>query len=160
MNATRSSNGFTGWHMLAIMLAFFGTIISVNVTMAWLANSSWSGMLSKNTYVASQDFNKNAARAREWAKEGFEGSVTLADGQVRYRLQGPADILSAVDHIEAIFHRPVGDRQDFSIKLTRNGDLFTANDMPAEGPWIVDFAAIDAGKVVFHQALRIVSGGR
>lgn len=158
MNAT-SERGFTGWHMLAIMLAFFGTIITVNVTMAWLANSSWSGMLSANTYVASQDFNKNAARAREWVKEGFGGEVTLSNGQVRYHLEGPAGILSDVDHVEAIFHRPVGDRQDFSIKLVRAGNLFTASHIPAEGPWIVDFAAMDAGKVVFHQALRIVSEG-
>lgn len=157
--AAPSGTGFTGWHMLAIMLAFFGTIITVNVTMAWLANSSWSGMLSKNTYVASQDFNKNAARAKQWARDGFKGDVTLAGGEVRYHLQGPADVLSDVDHVEAIFHRPVGDRQDFSIRLLRNGHGFTAVDIPAEGPWIVDFAAMDADKVVFHQILRIVSKG-
>lgn len=159
MNAIRE-RGFTGWHMLAIMLAFFGTIITVNVTMAYLANSSWSGMLSKNTYVASQDFNKNAARARQWAKEGFGGEVTLSGGEVRYRLKGPAAILSGVDHVEAAFHRPVGDRQDFTVRLTRKGDVYTAASMPAAGPWVVDFAAIDAGEVVFHQALRIVSEGR
>ena len=106
MTAMRA-RGFTGWHMLAIMLAFFGTIIAVNVTMAWLANSSWSGMLSANTYVASQDFNRNATRAREWAREGFGGVVTLGDGEVRYRLKGPADMLADVDHVEAIFHHRV-----------------------------------------------------
>jgi nitrogen fixation protein FixH len=160
MSVARQHNGFTGWHMFWIMIAFFGTIITVNVTMAYLANSSWSGMLAKNTYVASQDFNKNADRAREWAREGFKGEVRLEGGRVNYRLQGPADVIAAVDHVEATFHRPVGDKQDFAIRLTSDGEHFTAAEMPAAGPWIVDFAAMRDGEVVFHHAERIVSEGR
>ncbi|MCB1446634.1 MAG: FixH family protein [Rhizobiaceae bacterium] len=159
MSVARESRGFTGWHMLFAMVAFFGTVITVNLIMAYLANSSWSGMLSKNTYVASQEFNKNAARAREWAREGFKGVVTIGDGMVRYRLDGPADVVAAIDHVEALFHRPVGDKQDFSVKLLRDGDMFVARTSPAKGPWVVDFAAFDDGRIVFHQAERVVSGG-
>jgi nitrogen fixation protein FixH len=160
MTTARQENVFTGWHMLGVLVAFFGTIITVNVIMAYLANSTWSGMLSSNTYVASQDFNKNAARAKEWAREGFRGSVALEAGRVRYRLEGPADMLEKIDHVDAIFHRPVGEKQDFKIELRRDGDVYTAPDTPPRGPWIVDLAAIDAGRVVFHQAERIVSEGR
>lgn len=160
MSVARQGNEFTGWHMFWIMIAFFGTVISVNVTMAYLANSSWSGMLSQNTYVASQDFNKNADRAREWAREGFKGEVRLEGGAIRYRLEGPADVIASVDHVEALFHRPVGDKQDFTLKLLRDGDLFTVADVPTAGPWIVDLAAMKDGKVIFHQAERIVSEGR
>ena len=152
------ARGFTGWHMLAIMLAFFGTIISVNVLMAYYAGASWSGMLSKNTYVASQDFNKNAARAREWAHEGLKGELAVEGGLVRYRLEGPADILADVDHVEAIFHRPVGDKQDFSIQLTGRDGLFSAAHALAAGPWIVDLAAKRRDALVFHQAERVVVG--
>ena len=48
---------FTGYHMVAVMTLFFGTIISVNLLMAWYANTSWSGLVVKNSYVASQEFN-------------------------------------------------------------------------------------------------------
>ncbi|RWK14298.1 FixH family protein, partial [Mesorhizobium sp.] len=48
---------FTGRHMLAIILAFFGVVIAVNLTMATLANTSWTGLVVENTYVASQQFN-------------------------------------------------------------------------------------------------------
>jgi nitrogen fixation protein FixH len=159
MNAIRT-RAFTGWHMLAIMLAFFGTIISVNVLMAYYAGASWSGMLSKNTYVASQDFNKNAARAREWAKEGLAGDLTIDGEVVRYRLKGPSDIVAKVDHVEAIFHRPVGEKQDFSITLTHQGGAFSAPHALATGPWVVDLAAMHDGELVFHQAERIVVEGR
>lgn len=158
MSAIRE-RGFTGWHMLTIMVAFFGTIVTVNVLMAYLASSSWSGMLSKNTYVASQDFNKNTARAREWVKEGFKGDLAVEGGMVRYRLDGPADVLAGIDHVVAIFHRPVGDKQDFSIKLMREHDQFSAAAPLAAGPWIVDLAAMRQGELVFHQAQRIVSEG-
>ena len=49
---------FTGRHMLAIMLAFFGTIIAVNLVMAIFASRSWTGLVVKNSYVASQEFNE------------------------------------------------------------------------------------------------------
>jgi nitrogen fixation protein FixH len=159
MNAI-DERGFTGWHMLAIMLAFFGTIISVNVLMAYYAGASWSGMLSKNTYVASQDFNRNAARAREWAKEGLKGDLAIDGDVVHYRLEGPADIIANVDHVEAIFHRPVGDKQDFSIQLIRQDQIFSAPHALAAGPWIVDLAATSHGALVFHEAERIVVEGR
>ena len=55
---------FTGWHMLTIMLLFFGTIISVNVTMAWNAVTSWSGLVVQNTYVASQSLTARRKRPR------------------------------------------------------------------------------------------------
>lgn len=157
MSATRG-NGFTGWHMAVIMMAFFGTIISVNILMAYLASASWSGMLSKNTYVASQDFNRNAARSRAWAKEGLKGVLSVEGGMVRYRLEGPGDVVASVDHVEAVFHRPVGDKQDFSMKLIREHDRFSAPRALAEGPWIVDLAAMRRGELVYHQAERIVSG--
>lgn len=160
MSVMRQGRGFTGWHMFWIMIAFFGTIISVNFFMAYLANSSWSGMLAKNTYVASQDFNKNADQARQWTREGYKGEIRLDGGKISYRLEGPAEILAGVDHIEATFHRPVGDKQDFALKLTRNGDLYTADDRLAAGPWIVDLAAMRDGDVVFHHAERIVSEGQ
>ena len=47
------------------MLAFFGVIIAVNVVMATLASTSWTGLVVENSYVASQEFNRKAdARPR------------------------------------------------------------------------------------------------
>ena len=150
---------FTGWHMLAIMLAFFGTIISVNVLMAYYASSSWSGILAKNTYVASQDFNKNAAKAREWTNEGFKGAFSYADGRITYKLEGPDALLSRLKDVTAIFHRPVGEAQDFTLALPLNGKAtFSLEHKLASGRWVVDLAAIENGETVFHQAVRITVG--
>lgn len=159
MQTTGQIRGFTGWHMTATMVAFFGTIITANGLMAYYAGSSWSGMLSKNTYVASQDFNIKAAEAREWARQGLRGDVEVGRSAIRYRLDGPDDVISGVSDVVATFHRPVGDKQDFSITLRRGADdLYSAKHELDLGPWIVDLAAKSGDQTVFHQAERIVVG--
>ena len=40
---------FTGYHMLAIMVAFFGVVIAVNLTMATFASRSWTGLVVENS---------------------------------------------------------------------------------------------------------------
>ena len=159
--ATRNPRPFTGWHMLAILVAFFGVVISVNLLMAWYANSSWSGLISKNTYVASQDFNIEAAKAHAWAEEGFKGEFLVKGKMLDYRLQGPAAKIAGLVEISVIFHRPVGDKQDFTIKLKKTGEgVFTSEHNLAAGQWIVDLAAIENGKTIFHQADRIYIQGK
>lgn len=159
MEDVANNRAFTGWHMLAIMVAFFGTIISVNVTMAWYANSSWSGMLSNNTYVASQDFNIKAAEAREWAREGLGGKLAVDRSTVAYLLQGPRSLLNDVTSVTAIFRRPVGDGQDFKLPLEVSADgAYSAKHGLAPGPWIVDVETKSGERTVFHQAQRVVVG--
>jgi nitrogen fixation protein FixH len=79
---------FTGWHMLGVLVLFFGTIIGVNLTLAYYANSSWTGLVVKNSYVESQRFNEVTAEKRRqealgWsAATGYDGeafSVELTD---------------------------------------------------------------------------------
>lgn len=156
MNNPAEPKHFTGRHMLAIMIAFFGVIISVNVFMAYMASKSWSGILAKNTYVASQDFNMKAAEARHWAELGFSGAFKVESRRLEYRLQGPAGEIERLAAITALFHRPVGDKQDFSLTLPRvaPGVYAVEHDL-APGQWIVDLAAVDDGETVYHQAVRI-----
>lgn len=159
MQTIRQDRGFTGRHMLTIMITFFGTIIGANVLMAYYAGSSWSGMLSKNTYVASQDFNLKAAEAREWARQGLRGQVVLEGAYIHYRLDGPDVVLTRVKTVLATFRRPVGDKQDFAVTLTRRADgSYSALHMLKAGPWIIDFAAQSGDGTVFHQAERVVVG--
>ena len=77
---------FTGKHMLAVILAFFGVILAVNLTLATLANTSWTGLVVENTYVASQQFNKKAEEGRAQAALGWTSKLTIAWGEVRYSL--------------------------------------------------------------------------
>ncbi|EJU14219.1 hypothetical protein LH128_04711 [Sphingomonas sp. LH128] len=76
---------FNGKHMTAILVAGFGVVLAVNVTMATLASTTFGGIVVENSYVASQDFNRwldEAAKERAlgWrlaARRGAEGRVVV-----------------------------------------------------------------------------------
>ncbi|MFC6637751.1 nitrogen fixation protein FixH [Sulfitobacter sp. JBTF-M27] len=50
-----------GWHVLAIFGGCFGIIIAVNLTLAFKAVSTFPGLVTKNSYVASQSFDADRA---------------------------------------------------------------------------------------------------
>jgi len=133
MNATRR---FTGGHMLAIMLMFFGTVIAVNISMAVLATSTWTGLVAKNGYVASIDF-ANAETARKTAEErGWRIALTAPAGRVtldaRDALGRP---LPAADtaQIAAV----PADGAPFTVPLSRDGDVMVADAPLPAGRWAI-----------------------
>ena len=157
---TKKPFTFTGWHMLAIMLAFFGTIITVNFTMAYLATTSWSGLVVKNTYVASQQFNGKTAAIREMLATGIAGDLSVDGKGMRYRLTLPGDTPVVADAVTAHFKRPVGVAQDFELQLTPAGDgLYLAETTVLPGSWIVEMQATKDGKMIMHEAKRISVSG-
>ena len=151
---------FTGWHMLGIMVLFFGTIITVNLIMAWNASRSWSGLVVPNTYVASQQFNGKVAQARALAASGIEGALTVEGRRLVYRVTDARGAPVAADVVTAVFKRPVDEREDFTLALQPEGQgLFTAErDIPA-GQWVIDIATNRDGEKVFHQTVRTVIAG-
>ncbi len=78
---------FTGRHMLILMVLFFGVIIGVNLTMAILAGRSWTGLVVKNSYVASQKFNADLRAAREQRQRGWQSSLTYTDGKIQFAVR-------------------------------------------------------------------------
>ncbi|MES5096872.1 FixH family protein [Agrobacterium sp. BA1120] len=152
---------FTGWHMLAIMLLFFGTIISVNVTMAWNAVTSWSGLVVPNTYVASQQFNGKAEAAKARAASGVVGKLRIDGSNVEYEVSHPQRGVVDTDTVTLNFRRPVGEHQDFSLPLEKHGpNTFSALHELAAGDWIVEAIAVKDGAVIVHEGTRIdIAGG-
>ena len=54
--AMSANRELKGKHVLTGFLLFFGVIIAVNFTMARLASTTWTRLVVKNSYVASQKF--------------------------------------------------------------------------------------------------------
>ncbi|MBO6716702.1 MAG: FixH family protein [Rhizobiaceae bacterium] len=157
----RQSGTFTGRHMLFVMLAFFGTIIAVNMTMAMFATGSWTGLVVKNSYVASQHFNENAAAARAQAALGWTERLEIANGQLRFSLEDAEGAAIVSQSATAVIYRPVSGQDDMTVVLRPVGDgaVAVAVDL-GDGGWIVEIAA-DAGiDRPYRTAKRVfVSGG-
>jgi len=127
---------FTGWHMLAITLLFFGTIIAVNITLAVYANRSWTGLVVKNSYVASQHFNERTAERRREAQLGLNARLEPAPDSLRLIVVGPQS--RAITGANATIHlgRPShdGDDRDYTFLEIGNG-VYAADVDLAPGVW-------------------------
>lgn len=133
---------FTGRHIAVILVAFFGIVMAVNFTMAFLASSTFGGLVVKNSYVASQKFNDWIQQARDedalgWALE----AERLPDGYLKLHLssaEGP--LVGAV--VMAVARHPVGRAEDVTLEFRalEDGSYTSINALP-EGRWLVHVRA-------------------
>ncbi len=156
MNAA-GSRQFTGRHMLAIMIAFFGVIIAVNVSLAVFARESWTGLVVQNSYVASQQFNQKMADTRAQAALDWSSKLAIENGIVSYSLVDANGRRLTLKSVTAKFMRPVDDREDRSeaLGLADNGD-YVSHTPIADGAWLVEIEA-DAGlDKPYRETLRVL----
>ncbi len=136
--AAQSGARFTGWHMLMIMVAFFGTVITVNGYMAYEASTSWTGLIVKNGYVASQDYNHQLAEAQAQAARGWHGDIGFADGVVAFTLTDRDGNPVKLTGVSATVGRPAFDKDDHTLSLAYAGNArYEAADALAQGPWAI-----------------------
>jgi nitrogen fixation protein FixH len=151
---------FTGWHMLGVMCLFFGVVIGVNITMAVFAGSSWSGLVVKNTYVASQTFDDDVREVERMKAMGWQSHLQVSAHTVAYSLTNALGVAVRADKVSAAFSRPVGEDQDRVVALQRapDGHFEAAHDLSA-GQWLVTVTAVKDGERIYSDVRRIVVAG-
>lgn len=130
--------GFTGRHMLAIMLGFFGVVIAVNVTMATFAARTFGGTVVDNSYVASQHFNRWLAEARAQERLGWTARLALDEGRrVRVALGDRQGALGGAD-VTAVARHPVGRASDVTLRFRAAGNgIYVSEGVLPPGRWQV-----------------------
>lgn len=134
---------FTGRHMAMIMVAFFGVVVAVNLTMATLASSSFGGTVVDNSYVASQRYNQWLATAREQDRLGWNTPVSL-DAARRVVIGVPGLTFEG----SGTAHHPLGRAADVALSFRHDGQgrLVSTTPLPA-GRWQVRLAVRQGGSV-------------
>ena len=146
---------FTGWHMLACMIAFFGVIITVNFTMASFASRSWTGLVVKNSYVASQKFNDQLALAKAQTARGWRSDVAYADGQLRFSLFDKVGEVVNPDQVIVAIGRPAFEQQDRRIELAGgSAGLYSTSLKLDEGTWALQIEVMADG-AAYRRDLRL-----
>ena len=108
---------FTGRHMILCMIGFFGIIIAVNLTMAMLASGSWTGLVVKNSYVASQQYNKQLAGAQAQHDAGYKSSVSYFGGTLVFVLKDSEGSRLSIENPVAEIGRPAFEQEDQILAL-------------------------------------------
>lgn len=151
------NKGFTGRHMAIVMILFFGTIISVNLVMAYFANKSWTGLVVKNGYIASQSFNKDTQTQNELLALGWRGEMNYSDGQFDFRLtRSDQPMVGCL--VNGKLSRPVHEHGDQALTFSHVGDGdYMAKTMVAPGAWDMTIkAGCEDNPAQFIQHYRFV----
>ena len=129
------TKAFTGRHMAAIMVAFFGVIIAVNFTMARFATATFGGRVVENSYVASQEFNGWLEEAEKQRALGWDAITTWRpDNRLAVQLSG----VPAEAKVSAISRHPLGRLPDREIAFVPNGEgRFLSTSTLPEGRWLL-----------------------
>lgn len=154
--------GLTGRHVFLALLAFFGVIFAVNMTMMTLAIRSMPGTEVKSTYEASQRFNRGldviaAQDRRGWqvdiAVKGIRNGGMLGI-EVRDRAGQPLDDLT----LRARFARPIDASQDRQAGFGNLGGGRYSATLPtlAAGQWALTVEIDRGGERQFVSRQRIV----
>lgn len=147
----------TGRHVLAITLAAFGVIIAVNMVMAVKAVSTFPGLETPNSYVASQRFDRDRAAqaALGWTVtpeyNGRELTLLVRDAQ-----GNPARVRS----LTATVGRPTHVREDQTPRFIYENGIFRAALTLAPGIWNINVTAEAWDGTVFRQRIDHFSGSR
>ena len=142
-DSTNKEPRFTGRHMLFVMMAFFGVIFIANGCMVYFSSHSWTGLVVKNGYVASQAFNKEVEAQEALNRAGWRGELTIKDGQFGFVL---SKIASPVDGctVSGFLKRPVHDKADQTLAFESAGaGLYQAKTGRALAPglWNLEMKA-------------------
>ncbi len=154
--APADAGGFTGRHMLTIMITFFAVVIAVNVTMATVAGTSWTGLVVPNSYVASQEFNGRLAAARAQAELGWTATLLVENGEVRLTIVDREERAVPIRAASLALRSPATDRKDATIQLERTEDEFRGPAHIADGQWVVEIQAGMAHGGTWRETRRIL----
>ncbi len=140
---TRRLAPLTGRTVLAMMIGFFGVVITVNIAMARLASGTFGGTVVDNSYVASQRYNGWLAQARAQDRLGWATPVALdAARHVVVAVPGPGFAVSGSAH------HPLGRAPDQALQFKADaaGRFVATTPLPA-GRWQVRLTITRGGDV-------------
>lgn len=149
------SGTFTGRHMLLIMVAFFTVIIAVNVTMATLADTSWTGFVVRNSYIASQEFNGKVEAARQQIALGWQADLVIASGDATLTLKDAAGDPIALTTAALVFRSPADEARDRIVELSPSDGAMAATARLADGLWVVEIDILTAAGRQWRETRRI-----
>lgn len=139
-----SKNGpklFTGRHMAAILITFFGVVIVVNLVMARFALSTFGGTVVDNSYVASQHYNEWLQRAGAQDRLGWDMSLRVGDDRralLSVRKDGKQ--LDGLTVVATLAH-PLGGAEPRAVRFVPGADgVLRSTEALPSGRWRMDLS--------------------
>lgn len=144
----------TGWHVLAMFVAFFGVIIAVNITMAWKAISTFPGLEVENGYVASQSFDAEMA-AQKGLKWTLKPKYDTGSNELRLAFTGADGAPVTVGALSVLVGRTTEASDDITPVFAEVDGVYVAPAKLALGKWMMMVEAHAKDGTLFRQRIDL-----
>lgn len=136
--ATQATSGkeLKGWHVLLIMLGFFGVMFAVNGVFLYHAITSFPGEHVKKSYVQGLNYNDTLAARAAQADLGWTAEAGLQQGELIFRLRDR-------DGAPISNYVVIGELRRFSTQAADQTIIYSAR---ANGDYVADPGALAAGQ--------------
>jgi nitrogen fixation protein FixH len=142
----------TGRHVFAITAGAFAIIIGVNITLAVQAVKTFPGLEVKNSYVASQAFDKNKTAHLAL---GWDVSADVQDDMLILSVRDANDMPVMLQGISATFGRATHVKDDQTPDFTYSDGQYLAPVTVGRGNWNLRLEAFAPDGTPFQQRIVI-----
>ncbi len=144
------SKPLTGRRVALMFIGFFAVVIAVNIGMARLALTGFSGTTVANSYVASQNFNRWLAEGRRQAAVGWQVAARLEANRMRLTVTDAGGQPLTGAAIVASARPPLGDQAAVRLAFRPDGagTYVSTSALPPAPRWRVDVTVAAAGSRV------------
>lgn len=125
---------FTGRHFSVIIVAFFAVVVGVNFLMAYIASSTFGGVVVENSYVAGQHFNRWLDQAEQDKALGWKAEASRQpDNRIAIMLIGaPTSGIT----LRVVARHPLGRMADRTLRFAPAGAGRFVSEQPLPaGRW-------------------------
>jgi nitrogen fixation protein FixH len=132
----------TGWHVFAMFIGAFSVIIGVNLTLAFQAVATFPGVVTHNSYISSQEFDRDRA-AQDGL--GWDVNAQVTNGALSLSILDAKGVPVQPKVITATLGRATHVADDITPVFSWNGTRLTAPVRVAAGYWTLwlDLEAAD-----------------
>lgn len=139
-----------GWHVLVLILLFFGVTIGVNATFVTMALRTHPGEDVPRSYMQGVNYNETLERRRQQAEIGWTARFNMADGELLIEVRDADDVVvPGLALAGQLVHR-ADTSQDQTLSFAERRDGLYVAVLPAveSGRWRV--RASNSGEIPFE----------
>lgn len=142
---SNSGGPLKGWHVLAALLAFFGTMIAANGVFLYFAVTTFTGIETNDAYRKGVAYNARLEESRQIDKLGWQAKVTAKSDRVELVLLTEDGKPVRGVKINGEIGRPATDQFDVELTFAEAGEgIYRAENITlAPGNWMLSLEARD-----------------
>jgi nitrogen fixation protein FixH len=141
-----------GHHVLLGFVGAFGVIIGANLTLAYNAVSTFPGLEVKNSYEASQVFDRNKEAQLSL---GWTVAAEVADGELRVTINDAEGRPVNPPELTGIFGKATHVKADVTPEFVYQGGVHVARVPATPGNWNLRMKAVAEDGTIFQQRIPL-----